>query len=52
MKKLSGGRVSVYFSYRPKFKADTNYIEKKMGNFAMFQCNVNRKNPRRIVQNI
>jgi len=27
MKKLSGGRVSVYFSYRPKFKADTNYMD-------------------------
>jgi len=27
MKKLSGGRVSVYFSYRPKFKVDAYFID-------------------------
>jgi hypothetical protein len=29
MKKVSGGRTSVYFSYRPKFKADTHYKDEK-----------------------
>ncbi len=37
MKKVSGGKASVYFSYRPKLKADTYFIEEKMGDFAMFQ---------------
>jgi hypothetical protein len=37
MKKSIRRKNFRLFSYRPKFKVDIYYIEKKMGNFSMFQ---------------